>query len=287
MRHLPVVVISGMRQTGKSTLLQNEPSIAGSHRYFTLDDFAVLAAARTNPESLFDAPVIIDEVQRCPELIVAIKKAVDENRSNGFFILSGSANISLLGRVSETLAGRASYLALYPMTRRERMALVTQRPFIARFMDDQTLPAGESLPVTDADILAGGLPPACLGDSEGLREWFLGYVQTYVERDVRGLSQIADLVSFANFVRLAALRSGQVLSIASLARDAKLNAATAGRYLGLLEASFIVWRLPPFFNNRSSRLVKSPKLYFTDSGLAAHLADVTEFPQGRDSKMRG
>ncbi len=118
-------------------------------------------------------------------------------------------------------------------------------------------------------------------------EWFRGHVQTYVERDVRQLSQIADLVAFRTLAQLAALRTGQVVAASALARDAKLNAATAGRYLNLLEASFLVRRLPPFLKNRSSRLVKTPKLFFTDSGLAAHMAGVTTLAPGRDDLLRG
>ena len=119
LRQLPVVVLSGLRQSGKSTLLQNEPALARGHVYRTLDDFATLAAARSNPESLLDGPTILDEVQRCPELLVALKKRVDEERRPGQFILSGSANLALLGHVAETLAGRAGYYTLHPMSRRE------------------------------------------------------------------------------------------------------------------------------------------------------------------------
>src|SRR5512140_2529137 len=119
MRPLPVIVLSGMRQVGKSTLLKNEPTLARGHAYRTLDDFATLAAARSSPESLLEAPTIVDEAQRCPDLLVALKKSVDENRRPGRFVISGSANLALLGRVSETLAGRAAYLTLHPMTRRE------------------------------------------------------------------------------------------------------------------------------------------------------------------------
>ena len=118
-------------------------------------------------------------------------------------------------------------------------------------------------------------------------EWYRGYVQTYIDRDVRQLSQIADLVSFHTLTQLAALRTGQVLVVSTLARDAKMNAVTTGRYLNLLETSFIIRRLPPFLKNRSSRLVKSPKLYFTDSGLAAHLAGIKAIVPGRDDLLRG
>ncbi len=287
MQTMPVVVLSGLRQAGKSTLLQREKSIAAERSYRTLDDFAVLAAARTNPESLLEDTVTLDEVQRCPELLLTIKRSVDERRLPGRFVLSGSANLALLGHVSESLAGRAVYFTLHPMTRRELSGHVGKPPFLIDFMRNQTVPKGAAKPVTVQEVLMGGLPPACLGPVGAAGEWFRGYVQTYVERDVRQLSQITDLISFRLLAQLAALRTGQVLVISSLARDAKLSAATAGRYLNILEASFLTRRIPPFLKNRSSRLVKSPKLYITDSGLAAYLAGVEDLEPGRDDLMRG
>jgi len=287
MKQLPIVVLSGLRQSGKSTLLQNEPGLARGHAYRTLDDFATLAAAMSNPESLLGSPVILDEVQRCPELLVALKKHVDEQRRPGRFVLSGSANLALLGHVSETLAGRAGYFTLHPMSRRELRGATARQPFLVKFLNAVVPPAGKADPVSDREILAGGLPPVCLGSSDETAEWFRAYVQTYVERDLRQLSQITDLVAFRTLAQLAALRTGQVLVVSSLARDAKLNAVTAGRYLDLLEASFLIRRLPPFLRNRSSRLVKSPKLHFTDSGLAACMAGVTTLEPGRDDLLRG
>ena len=287
LRQLPVVVVSGLRQTGKSTLLQNEPGLARGHAYRTLDDFATLAAARSNPESLLEGATILDEVQRCPELLIALKKRVDEHRRPGQFILSGSANLALLGHVSETLAGRAGYFTLHPMSRRELRGATARQPFFATFLRTLAPPAGKAEPVSEQDVLMGGLPPVCLGSPDDAAEWFRGYVQTYVERDVRQLSQITDLVAFRTLAQLAALRTGQVLAVSKLARDAKLNAVTAGRYLDLLEASFLIRRLPPFLNNRSVRLIKSPKLYVTDSGLAAHMAGITTLEPGRDDLLRG
>lgn len=286
-RRLPVVVLSGLRQAGKSTLLQREKSLAAGRVYRTLDEFATLAAARANPEALLANRAILDEVQRCPELLLALKKSVDEERRPGRFILSGSANLALLSHVSETLAGRAAYFTLHPMTRREARGKTREPPFLCAFFHAQALPHGAAEPVTEREVLTGGLPPACLGPAHAATDWFRGYVQTYVERDVRQLSQITDLVAFRTLAQLAALRTAQVLVISTLARDAKLNAATAGRYLDLLEASFLVRRLPPFLKNRSSRLIKSPKLYITDSGLAAHLAGVTDPEPGRDDVLRG
>jgi len=287
LQQVPVAVLSGLRQTGKSTLLQNEAGIAREYAYQTLDDFAVLAAAKANPDSLLKENLILDEVQRCPELLIAIKRNVDQKRLPGRFILSGSANLALLGHVSETLAGRAVYLTLHPMTRRERKGNIKDPPFLTKFMNNQHDLSGKAKPVSDTEVLTGGLPPVCLRPAEDVSEWFRGYIQTYVDRDVRQLSQITDLVAFHTLAQLAALRTGQVLSVSSLARDAKLNTVTAGRYLNLLETSFLVRRLPPFLKNRSSRLVKSPKLHFTDSGLAAHMAGIDTIEPGHDERLRG
>ncbi len=284
---LPVVVLSGLRQTGKSTLLQNEPEITRGHAYRTLDDFPTLAGARSNPEALLSKPVILDEVQRCPELLIAIKQSVDRNRAKGRFILSGSANLALLASVTESLAGRAGYFTLHPLTRREIQGETRKTPFIVELLGNPAMDLRDAEPVRDDEILTGGLPPVCLDPGIHAADWFRAYIQTYVERDVRQLAQIADLVAFQHLAQLAALRTGQVLSIASVARDARLNAVTAGRYLNLLETSFLIRRLPPFLRNRGTRLIKSPKLHFTDSGLAARMAGIDSIEPGRDNRMRG
>lgn len=287
MTHLPVVVVSGMRQTGKSTLLLREQALAENRTYHTLDDFATLAAVRSQPQAMLADRATFDEVQRSPELLVEIKRVVDRQRTPGQFLLSGSANLALLRFVAESLAGRAVYLTLHPMTRREVRRPASARPFLLEWFQTRHLPTEDAEPIADAEILRGGLPPACLGPQEGLGEWFRGYIQTYVERDVRQLTQITDLVAFQMFVRLAALRTAGVLSISDLARDARLSAPTAARYLHLLEASFLVRRVPPFLGNRSARLIKSPKLYVSDTGLAAHLADVLSLEAGHGALMRG
>lgn len=272
LQSLPVAVLSGLRQCGKSTLLTQDSAVSG-RRYLTLDDFATLAAATASPETFLNdssGPVTIDEVQRCPPLLNAIKLVVDRKRTRGRFLLSGSANLELLAGVSETLAGRSVYLTLHPMTRREIRGQTAAQPAISRLLNGDPL-EGTAPAVSNAEVRAGGMPPVCLGPLDAADFWFRGYVQTYVERDVRQISLITDLIAFRTLVELAALRTAQVLNISELARDAKLSSNTASRYLDLLEASFLIRRLPPFLKNRSSRLIKSPKLYFTDSGLAGYL----------------
>lgn len=277
LKSMPVVVITGMRQTGKSTFLQYEPELQGA-RYITFDDLEYLDAAKKNPyyflleESRSGRLIVVDEAQRCPEILIAIKKIVDQKRSPGQFLLSGSANFSLLKNVSESLAGRAVYFSMHPFTRRETLGYTGKEPFILSFLKTQEIPKIDvSATISEDEITTGGMPPVVLGEASGRPYWFKGFEQTYLERDIRELSQLGNIMSFRNLLRLAALRTGQLLSMSQLGRDAKLNNATTSRYMSLLEASFVLYRLYPYLNNRASRLIKSPKLYLSDSGLASYL----------------
>jgi hypothetical protein len=277
LKNMPVVVLAGMRQTGKSTLLLNQPELKG-RKYLNFDDFAVLEAARNNPEGLLAGAdeFSIDEAQKFPEILTVIKREVDKNRKPGRFLLTGSANFLLLKNIAESLAGRAVYLALQPFTRREIMETTDHAPALIHFLKHGEFPAGTAPPIGWMEILKGGMPSVCLGEVPDYRLWFQGYEQTYLERDIRALSQVADLVTFRQLLQLAALRNGQVLKQSELARDSKLNVMTTSRYLSLMEISFVLRRLPPFLRNPSSRLIKSPKLYFSDSGLAAYLTSQKE-----------
>ncbi len=273
LRQMPVVVLTGMRQSGKSTLLQRDPSVR-QRRYVSLDDFATLAQAGQDPESLLagSQPLTVDEAQRAPQLLLAVKRLVDARRRPGQFLLSGSANFALLRQVSESLAGRALYLTLHPMNRREIAGTVATPPALFQFLATGRWPNTRQVsPLTLREVGRGGMPVVSLQRSQDPSLWFRGYEQTYLERDVRALSQVADLVAFRTLLQLAALRTGQILNQSELGRDAKLNAPTTARYLTLLETSFLIPRLPPYLRNRASRLIKSPKLYVSDSGLAAHL----------------
>lgn len=274
---MPVVVISGMRQAGKSTFLLNQPELK-NRKYFNFDDFAVLEAARRNPEELLAANkyITIDEAHKYPQIFQAIKREVDSNRLPGRFLLSGSANFLLLKNISETLAGRAVYLTLHPFIRREIQGTTKQLPALVHFIDKGYFPERQEKPVSWKEIVLGGMPSVCLGQVKKAQVWFRGYEQTYLERDIRELSQVADLVSFRNFLQLVALRNTTILNQSELARDAKMNAMTASRYLSLLEASFVVRRLPPYLKNPSSRIIKSPKIYLSDTGLASYLAGLTQ-----------
>lgn len=273
---MPVVVITGMRQTGKSTFLQMQTGLKG-RGYFTFDDFAHLESARENPEGFVDTdtPLTIDEAQKFPEILTAIKKNVDKKRKPGQFLLSGSANFAILKGISESLAGRAVYFTMHPFTRREIAGSTSERPFLHRFLETQQISKIKTIsPIKAVDILQGGMPSVCLEEIKNRFLWFKGYEQTYLERDVRELSQIGNIISFRHLLHLTALRTSQLLSPSQLGRDAKLNVATTSRYLSLLEASFIIYRVSPYLRNRASRLIKSPKVYVSDSGLACYLSGI-------------
>ena len=276
--NIPVVVLSAMRQSGKSTMLMNMPELSG-YRYITFDNLNTLEAARRDPEALVigEKKLIIDEAQKVPEILSVIKEQVDKERHPGRFILSGSANFMLLKNVSESLAGRAVYLTLYPFNLREIRGDIKSVPAIMQFIKSKQFPTKRNIIKIGAEeIIRGGMPTICLRQVKKPEIWFRGYEQTYLERDIRSLSQVADLISFRHLMQLVALRNSRILNISELARDAKLNVVTTSRYLSLIETSFIMSRLYPYLGNRTSRLVKSPKIFMSDSGLAAFLAGVRE-----------
>jgi uncharacterized protein len=278
LRNMPVVVITGLRQTGKTTFLQHQfpPQ---SRRFITFDDFAQLAAAKSDPDRFVDSgeALTIDEAHKCPEIFTAIKKVVDRKRQPGQFLLSGSANFGLLKGITESLAGRAVYFEMRPFSRREIAGRTGEPSFLERFFDKQMIhKLKEVKPSDPKDILRGGMPSICLGDLEDQGFWFRGYEQTYLDRDIREISQIGNMIAYRNLLHLACLRTGQILNLSQLGRDAKLSAETTSRYLSLLEASFIIIKLSPYLRNRASRLIKSPKIYVSDSGLACFMTGMGE-----------
>lgn len=284
LRVMPAVVVTGARQTGKSTLARD--LTPGKRRYFSLDDLDVVDIARSDPDSLVGGtePVTLDEVQREPDLLLAVKRAIDRRRAPGQFLLTGSANLLLMRRISETLAGRASYLTLWPLTRREQQGLgrcgVWEELLSARDEEWLDLLAAQPDEPDDWRALArrGGFPTTAvhLRAHEARDVWFEGYVRTYLERDLQDLSAIAALPDFRRLMRAASLRLGQLVNQTELGRDVALSQPTVHRYLNLLETSYLLVRLPPYSVNRTKRLIKSPKLYWGDTGLALHLSGDVE-----------
>lgn len=283
LRVSPVVVLVGARQSGKSTLVQSEPFLS-DRLYLTLDDYETRERAQLTPDDLVRSAsrLTLDEVQAEPKLLLSVKRAVDEDavRRAGRFVLTGSANLLLMNRVSETLAGRATYVNLWPLARQERlgrgatglwtellMAPVQQWPAL--------VDARPSVPIDwRKDVTKGGYPtPALeLTREDGRMFWFDGYVRTYLERDLQTMAAITSLVDFRRLMRAACLRIGTVVNQTKLGRDTGIPRTTLQRYLNLLEASFQLIRLPPYTINRTKRLVKSPKLYWSDPALALWLS---------------
>jgi predicted AAA+ superfamily ATPase len=279
----PVVVLSGARQTGKSTLAQEGPPFS-DRPYLTLDDLGVRQQAADSPRDLLQRypTLTLDEVQRAPDLLLAVKALVDQDRPRrrGRFLLTGSANLLLMNTVADSLAGRAAYRTLHPLTRREQLGLGTAGRWSALLAEEvqrwPDLLASETARPEDWIALArrGGFPvPALELSTDASRStWFDGYVRTYLERDLRDLSVVQSLPDFRRLMRAAALRTGNLLNQAELGRDVGLPASTVQRHLGLLETSHLVLRLEPYSVNRTKRLIKTPKLFWTDTGLALHLA---------------
>jgi predicted AAA+ superfamily ATPase len=270
----PVVVLTGARQVGKSTLLLNEAPFKEWLR-FSLDDPEILHFALEHPKDLVNsAPnMVIDEVQKAPKLLSYIKLAVDENRQRRF-VLSGSANLLLMKNVSESLAGRAIYFELLPFSFAEDKE---KSSWLASFIENkfetpfwQEVKCSEELEFL---IFRGFIPPITVFSSPSeIALWWKGYIATYLERDLRDLSQIANLADFHRFMEILALRTASILKQNEAARDAGISTATASRYVNLLETSNLFFRLRPFFKNISKRLIKTPKAYFIDTGLTCALA---------------
>ena len=288
----PVVLINGARQTGKSTLVQQLREGAHPARYLTLDDATVLAAAQADPSGFIRAlegPVVIDEVQRAPELFRAIKLEVDRNRAPGRFLLTGSADVLLLPQVSESLAGRMEVLTLWPFSQGE---LEGRSEGFVDVVFGEKLPAVLPRTAEEADlwtrVMRGGYPEV-VGRPLPRRQraWFGSYLTTILQRDVRDLANIEGLTALPRLLSLLAARASALLNYSEVSRTSGLPQSTLKRYMTLLEATFLIQTLPAWHANISKRLVKSPKLLLTDTGLAAHLVGVTSVGAEVDKTLLG
>lgn len=277
----PVVVVTGARQTGKSTLVSQHPRLQ-QRESVTLDDFNTKADAMTDPAGFVRREsMIIDEIQRVPDLMLAIKAEVDRERqaTTGRYVLTGSANLLMMKKVADSLAGRAGYLFLGPMTRGELAGHGTvgrwSDLFATQPNDWRELLKSGNRERDDwrACVAHGGLPfPALRLDPAARARWFTSYVSTYLERDLRDLSAVADLRQFQTLMVALALRIGNFMNQTELGRDLGIPQRTISRWVDLLETSWLLTQLPAYTVNRTSRLKKRPKLYWNDAGLALHLA---------------
>ena len=271
MGQFKVVLVTGARQVGKTTMLQHV--LPENFRYVTLDDPRAGVLAREDPVLFFDAnrlPVAVDEVQRVPELFQQVKFLVDQSPEVGRVVLTGSQTFQLMQGVSESLAGRVAILEMTGMSLRELTGCGGRGPYVpSEVGDDGRCESPENLDLW-ATIHRGSMP-RLMDPSVSWDAFYTGYVRTYLERDVRDLITVKDEASFYHFLVACAARTGRLVNHSALARDAGVDTKTAQSWLSVLQASGVVRLLRPFWSNATKRLTKAPKLYFTDTGLACHL----------------
>jgi hypothetical protein len=277
-KQFPVVLVAGARQVGKTTFLRHL-SVKG-REYITLDDPLVLALAKDDPALFikrYKPPVLIDEIQYAPGLLPYIKMAVDEAKKPGMYWLTGSQQFHLMKGVSESLAGRIGIVTLQGLSRRELLGQGSKStPFVPTEREiNKRLATSGGLGLRELyHLIWRGSFPAIASDKKMSWELFYGsYVKTYLQRDLRDLARVGDEMAFLRFLRAAAARTGQQLNIAELARDADIAFNTGKHWLSILQVSGIVYLLEPYHTNLTKRLVKSPKLYFLDTGLCAYLTE--------------
>jgi len=267
-KEYPVVALTGPRQSGKTTLVKEAfPQL----KYVSLEDPEVLDFALRDPRGFLaqgSQGIILDEVQNAPELFSYIQGIVDDRKMMGQFILTGSQHFLLLEKISQSLAGRVSILSLLPLSLEELVS------------------AGAAIH-DSFHLIMNGFYPRLHEVPVHARDWYANYIKTYVERDVRQIKNITDLNSFQRFLRLCAGRAGQLLNLSSVASDSGIIHNTARSWLSVLEASYIIFFLQPHHQNFNKRLVKTPKMYFFDTGLASSLLGIHEIAQLNDHPLRG
>ena len=284
----PVVTLTGPRQSGKTTLVR---SLFPDHRYLSLEAPDLRARALEDPRGLLaqGGHLILDEIQRAPDLLSYIQRLVDEDARPGRFILTGSQNLLLMESVSQTLAGRTALLRLYPLSLFELRGSPPFDPLnIGRA--EEAPPGDEAAPPPHRGLwetLVDGFYPRIHDRGLSAGEWLADYVRTYVERDLREVMQVSDLRSFERFVRLAAAHTAQELNLASLASDAGITQQTAGRWLAALEIGFLATTLPPHHANYRKRLRKRPRLHFLDTGLVCYLLGIRDAGTLERHPLRG
>ena len=274
LKQFPICLITGPRQAGKSTLLQN---FLKSYRYVSLDDPFIANLAKNDPKlflSSYSAPLIIDEIQYAPELLRYLKILVDKNRqAYGQYVLTGSQIFSLMKGVSESLAGRIAIFHLYPFSWNELQGVLPNSQYNTQQVSKQ--------------MIQGFYPEFYINPKIDKKLWFASYISTYVERDIRNIKAITDIFRFQTFISLLAARAGQLLNISEVAKECGISQPTAKDWISILESTYLIYLLKPFHNNLSKRLIKSPKIYFIDSGILCYLTGITNEEQLLRSPQRG
>lgn len=270
--HFPIVLVCGARQVGKTTLLIQMKEEDSRIQYVTLDYPHIRSLAREDPELFlqqYNAPLIIDEIQYAPELLTYIKIRVDKEQQNGLYYLTGSQMFHMMQNVSESLAGRVGIMSMYSLSRAEIEGRKSQ-PFLPDKIVSQE--SDDTITEIFEKIYRGGMP-RMITDKELLPEDYFGaYVQTYMERDIRDLIRIKDENRFLKFIACVAARTSQEVNLADIGKDVGIERKTADGWLSVLVSSGIVYLLQPYFGNTIKRIVKRPKLYFMDTGLACYLS---------------
>jgi len=280
--YYPVLTLTGPRQSGKTTLARNT---FPDHEYVSLEELDQRAFASEDPRGFlqrYKNAVIIDEIQRVPSLFSYLQTMVDADPAPGRFVLTGSQNFLLMEKVSQSLAGRTAVLHLLPFERAELEGRIKNEQITGN-----TLFSNTESSLDPWETLYRGFYPRIHDQSIPAEIWLEDYIRTYLERDVRTLINVGDLATFERFLSLAAGRTGQILNYTTLANDCGIALDTAKRWLSLLITSFIVFLLPPHHRNFNKRLIKSPKLYFHDTGLACRLLGIKNAEQARVHHQRG
>ena len=273
LHYFPVLLISGARQVGKSTLALH----LGIENYVTLDDINIYEMAKNSPKEFIEhlqKPVIIDEVQRLPELMISLKAYIDKNRLNGQFVLTGSASLQGFKDISDSLAGRIGIVELYPLSLKEKYQKTENLIDILNGSLDAYILQKYESNITH-DILDGGYPEILKIQSQKAKYlWFSSYIRTYIESDARDLAHIRNLDKFIKMYRLCMIRSGNIFHKNELQREAGLDNRTFDSYFAVMEHTYQIQKLQPFFKNQLKRLIKTPKIYATDTGILCHLLQV-------------
>ena len=290
----PAVLVNGARQTGKSTLVQSAELGEQNRQYLTFDDPGILAAAKGDPNGFvagLNPLVTLDEIQHVPELFPVIKAAIDRKRQPGRFLLTGSANVMLLPKLSESLAGRMEVLTVWPFSQGEING--TKETFVdTMFSKHSVVWSGKSATVRREElletVLAGGYPLAIARHNASRRNaWFQSYIMTMLQRDIRDLANIPDLTSIPRLLSVVAARAGGLLNFADLSRTVGLPQTTLKRYFALLESTFLVQLLRPWATNLGQRVIQTPKVYLNDTGLLSYLLGITIDRIKTEGKLAG